>query len=99
MREKWMRRAVVAVAFTAALALAVPAQAAGWSSRAPGSDLFDVAWQWIARLWVVPEAGSQPASQAVGWTKSKGNTIDPDGAPNAAVTSDPDMGNGIDPDG
>lgn len=99
MKRKWMRRAAVAAALMATLALAAPAWASGRApSRAPEPGIFQAVWQWIVQLWPAPEAG-QAAPQR--WEKNSG-MIDPDGNPKPSATgscSSCDNSGGVDPDG
>ena len=69
MRQTIVRRALAAAALAATLALAGPAEAAGW--RGEGPDLFERVWSWIT-AWVAP-AGGGPA------VTKDGRCIDPNG--------------------
>jgi hypothetical protein len=85
------RRITIAAALAALLTLAVPAQAAGWNGWAPGGDLLQSAWQWVAGLW----APVAPAHHSGRITKTdRGSSIDPDGAQARS-----DQGSGLDPMG
>jgi hypothetical protein len=88
MKRQWMRRAALAAIFTSALALAAPAHAAGWATRAPGPDLLQKAWQWIAGVWSASEREG-PAARTGATLEKEGGGIDPMGVPN---TSSPPPG-------
>jgi hypothetical protein len=75
--KKWMRWVALVAAFAAALSLAAPAQAAGWTAGSPGPDLFQKAWQWIVGLWSAPERGGQPPRDL----SKEGGGINPLGSP------------------
>ncbi len=62
MNRNWKRNVAVATALSAALTLAAPAQASGWTLWAPGPDFARTAWQWIARLWPAAEGTGRPGS-------------------------------------
>jgi hypothetical protein len=83
------RRITIAASLAALLTLTAPAQAAGWNGWAPGGDLLQSAWQWMAGLW----APAAPAHHPRQITKT-GMHIDPNGA---RVQSD--HGSGLDPMG
>jgi hypothetical protein len=94
MERKRIRRAAVAVALVAALALAAPAQASGWARWTPGPDVFQAAWQWITGLWGegMEEEGRDSTKKHAGH--------DPDGVMSSGpIQTDDDLGPASDPDG
>ena len=92
MFEKRMQRAAMAL-LVAALLLAAPLQAAGWSSReTPG--LLEAAWSWLAE-WLTGTTQLRPATEA------DEAPVPPTGQPGGETPPGPggDDGGGIDPDG
>ncbi len=79
MKKNWMRHTVTAITLSAALFLAAPAQASGWTLWNPGSDFAQTAWQWISRLWSTWEGMDQPGHRSVG--EKAGSGVDPSGSP------------------
>src|SRR4051812_41609504 len=66
MTQRIIRRAAVAAALVATLALAAPAQAANTRRGIPETGWFELAWQWAAGLWPGgvpgrPAGAGQPA--------------------------------------
>ena len=95
MTHRSMGRIAAAVALMAILALAGPAQAAGWTPGIPTSGWLEAALQWIAGA--LPGGGkgataSSKAEKTVG-TDSSGAIAPPPPVVNA------DSGHGIDPNG
>jgi hypothetical protein len=88
MTQRSIGRIAGAAALTAILALAAPAQAAGWRITEPaGAGWLEAALQWMAGVW----PGGAPAERAV--TEPSPPTVT---APPPPKT---DSGFGIDPDG
>lgn len=103
MSQKRMRRGIAMVAVVAALALAPPAQAAGWPAIPPG--LAEKAWAWLASWWGADEGGGGAGGTTEGLEKAyqgDGVAIDPDGNTSPRPTGlrcAGDDGVCIDPDG
>lgn len=92
-----IRTLVVTVALGAALAVALPAPSGAAVLRGgsfPALDVWERAWDWLARL--------MPPLEEARWEK-EGGAINPDGSPtagSAAPTPDPgttNQGSGLDP--
>lgn len=109
MNHRSIRRLATAAALLSLLTLTAPAHAAGWSLGAPGGDVLQAAWQWIATFWSTP---AHPAHGTVerksgldpsGLKSALGMEIDPNGGTNAATAptcqTSCDRGMGIDPNG
>ncbi|HYO13506.1 MAG TPA: hypothetical protein VE685_09960 [Thermoanaerobaculia bacterium] len=106
-----IRTLVVAVALGAALAMSLPARSEAAVLRGGGLPVLDVwerAWDWLARL-VAPGGGAwQKEGGAIdpdGAMNKEGSAIDPDGSPKpGSVTPAPEpsaseQGGAIDPNG
>lgn len=90
MFQKRMQRAAVAM-LAAALLLAGPVQAAGWTAReAPG--LLEMAWEWLVER-VAPRAISEASGIPVPPPQGSGGGGETSGEPAG------DDGGAIDPDG
>jgi hypothetical protein len=94
MTQRSIRRIAVALALTALVALAAPAQAAGWTTSAiPGSGWLEAALQWISGVWT-------GGTTAIGTAEKKTGT---DSSPATATVPPPatntDAGHGLDPNG
>ena len=96
MTHRSIGRIAAAVALTAILALAAPAQAAGWTPGIPTSGWLEAALQWMAGVWPGRGEGTTADSKSekkIG-TDSSSATVT---APPPVVTAD--SGHGIDPNG
>jgi hypothetical protein len=91
MNQRNIRRVAAAAALVTTLVAAAPAQAASGHIAKGGPDWIRTAVHWVASLLPV---------NWTNWTKLK-QGIDPDGltSPGATTTTNPDRGQGIDPDG
>jgi hypothetical protein len=96
MTHRSIGRIAAAVALTAILALAAPAQAAGWTPGIPTSGWLEAALQWMAGVWPGGREGTASGSKAektIGTDSSSATVTTPPPTTNA------DKGFGIDPNG
>jgi hypothetical protein len=94
MSRRMYGRAITAAAFAAALVLASPVHAVGWSGQVDPSGLFRHAWQWLVGTWPGARDPGRPVTK-------EGAGVDPQGAPrqlegSRSITKE---GAGVDPDG
>jgi hypothetical protein len=92
------RRITTATVLAALLALAAPAQAAGWNGWASDGDLLHSAWQWVASFWI-PQAPAHPSKGIPGVKSDRGTGIDPNGAHTTSTPSCCERGADTDPNG